>query len=153
MLRAALARDTTFAPRMSPPSIAILSGALIAAGACVIAHSEERRVPTDWSRAERVEIGMVDYEFIPREIRFRHGQPYRLHLVNAGTEGHDLTAADFFASAKLKNTDAFNESGTSVYLSPQQTTDIYFVAPNPGLFAPRCADHDWAGMTATIIID
>jgi hypothetical protein len=31
--------------------------------------------------------------------------------------------------------------------------DIYFIAQNPGLFAPRCADHDCAGMTATIVID
>jgi hypothetical protein len=31
--------------------------------------------------------------------------------------------------------------------------DIYLIAQNAGLFAPRCADHDWAGMTATIVVE
>jgi len=96
---------------------------------------------------------MIEYEIVPRELRFRRGVPYRLHLVNAGKEGHDFTAPDFFTSVQVKNTDALNRSGTSVFLQPEQTTDIYFIAQNAGLFAPRCADHDWAGMTATIVID
>jgi uncharacterized cupredoxin-like copper-binding protein len=89
----------------------------------------------------------------PRELRFRRGIPYRLHLVNAGKEGHDFSTPDFFTSVQLKNTDALNESGASVFLQPGQTIDIYFIAQNPGLFAARCADHDWAGMTAAIVID
>ena len=59
----------------------------------------------------------------------------------------------FFSSVQVKNKDSLGESGNSVFLHPEQTTDIYFIAQNAGLFASRCADHDWAGMTATIVID
>ena len=68
-------------------------------------------------------------------------------------EGHDFTAPDFFTSVQVKNNDALSESGNSVFLHPEKTTDIYFIAQNAGLFAPRCTDHDWAGMTTTIVID
>ena len=133
--------------------IAILTGALIATGAFVVTRHGSTATPVDWSSAQRVEIRMIEYEFVPSQLRFRRGLPYQLHLVNAGKEGHDFTAPDFFTSVQVKNTDALNESETSVFLRPEQTTDIYFIAHNPGLFAPRCSDHDWAGMTATIVID
>ena len=96
---------------------------------------------------------MIEYEIVPSEFRLLRDLPYRLHLVNAGKEGHDFTAPDFFAAVEIHNAGALNESGSSVFLQPGQETDIYFIARSPGLFAPRCADHDWAGMTATIVID
>jgi len=96
---------------------------------------------------------MIEYEFLPNQLRLRRGLPYQLHLVNAGKEGHDFTAPDFFSSVQVKNKDSLSESGNSVFLPPEQTTDIYFIPQNAGLFASRCADHDWAGMTATIVID
>lgn len=133
--------------------IAALMGVLIAAGAYVVVRLGNSVTPVEWSSAQRVEIRMVEYEFVPNQFRFHRGQPYQLHLVNAGKEGHDFSAPDFFTSVQAKNADALNESGTSVFLQPGQIIDIYFVAQNVGLFAPRCADHDWAGMTATIVID
>ena len=138
---------------MKASPIAILTGALIAAGAFVVARYGNTAVPVDWSSAQHVEIRMIEYEFVPNQLRFRRGLPYQLHLVNAGKEGHDFTAPDFFTSVQVKNADALNESKTSVFLQPDQTTDIYFIAQDAGLFALRCADHDWAGMTARIVID
>ena len=96
---------------------------------------------------------MIEYEIVPSEFRLLRDLPYRLHLVNAGKEGHDFTAPDFFAAVEVHNAGALNENGSSVFLQPGQETDIYFIARSSGLFAPRCADHDWAGMTATIVID
>ena len=133
--------------------IAALTGVLVAMGAYVVARIGNSAKPVDWSSAQRVEIRMIEYEIVPNQLRFRRGLPYQLHLVNAGNEGHDFTAPDFFTSVQVKNADALNESGTSVFLQPEQTTDIYFIAPNTGVYAPRCADHDWAGMRATIVID
>jgi len=133
--------------------LAILMAALIATTAFVAPRHGSAATPTDWSSARRVEIRMIEYEIVPSELRFRRDLPYRLHLVNAGKEGHDFTAPDFFAAVQVRNTGALNESGSSVFLQPGQETDIYFIARHAGLFAPRCADHDWAGMTATIVID
>ena len=133
--------------------IAVLSGGLPAFGMIVVGCYGNAATPVDWSSAARIELRMVEYEFVPNPLRFRRGVPYQLHLVNAGKEGHDFTAPDFLAAVEVKNIDALNDSRTSVYLNPGETTDIYFIANNAGLFAPRCADHDWAGMTATIVVD
>jgi uncharacterized cupredoxin-like copper-binding protein len=138
---------------MKALTIAALTGALIATGAFVVARDVNTATPVDWSSAQRVEMRMIEYEFLPNQLRLRRGLPYQLHLVNAGKEGHDFTAPDFFSSVQVKNKDSLSESGNSVFLHPEQTTDIYFIAQNAGLFASRCADHDWAGMTATIVID
>jgi hypothetical protein len=78
--------------------IAALTGALIATGAFVVARHVTTATPIDWSSAQRVEIRMIEYEFLPNQLRLRRGLPYQLHLVNAGKEGHDFTAPDFFTS-------------------------------------------------------
>jgi uncharacterized cupredoxin-like copper-binding protein len=133
--------------------IATLTGVLIALGTIAVTCLGNAAAPVDWSSAERMELRMVEYEFVPNQLRFRRGVLYQLHLVNAGKEGHDFTAPDFLASVEVKNIDALNDSRTSVFLNPGEATDIYFIASNVGLFAPRCADHDWAGMKATVVVD
>jgi uncharacterized cupredoxin-like copper-binding protein len=133
--------------------IAILSGVFIAVAAFIVSPEGNTAISVDWSRAERVEMRMAEYKFVPKELRFRRDVPYQLHLLNEGTEGHDFTAPDFFSSVEIRNLEALNERKTSVFLEPGQTTDIYFVAESPGLFGLRCADHDWAGMIGTIIIE
>jgi plastocyanin len=133
--------------------IAILSGVFITIAAFIVTRAGNTATSVDWSRAERVEMRMVEYEFVPKELRFRRDVPYQLHLLNAGTEGHDFTAPDFFSSVEIRNIEVLNKRKTSVFLEPGQTIDIYFVSESPGLFGPRCADHDWAGMTATIVIE
>jgi uncharacterized cupredoxin-like copper-binding protein len=133
--------------------IAVLAGALAAAGVLVVARLGVAAPPIDWSRAQPVEVRMIEYAFVPNALRLHVGVPYRLHLVNAGKEGHDFTAADFFAAVEVKDRAALNERGASIYLHPGETADIDVIAHQAGLFAPRCADHDWAGMTATIVVD
>jgi uncharacterized cupredoxin-like copper-binding protein len=120
--------------------------------AVIFAGIDEGAAGVDWSAAQRVDLTMTEYQFAPRVLRLRHGTSYRLHLINAGKEGHDFTAPDFFAAVELKDP-AVGNDGKSIYLRPGDIADIYFVAPSSGLFAPRCADHDWAGMTATIVVD
>ncbi|HEY7247813.1 MAG TPA: cupredoxin domain-containing protein [Xanthobacteraceae bacterium] len=135
----------------------LLAGAFftvsVATGSVSVASHTGVASSVDWSSAQRVELRMTEYEFIPDHLTLRHGRPYRLHLVNAGKEGHDFTAPDFFQSAMVEDIGAFNETRSSVFLQPQQTADIYLIARNAGLFAPHCADHDWAGMTATIVVE
>jgi uncharacterized cupredoxin-like copper-binding protein len=133
---------------MKPLSVAALTSGFIAISCYGDAASR-----VNWASAKRVEIQMIEYKFVPDQLRFHRGLPYQLHLFNAGKEGHDFTAPDFFASVDLKDTDALNERKASIYLDPGQIADIYFIATEVELFAPRCPDHDWAGMKATIVID
>ena len=137
---------------MKPPSTSTFFSALVLIGLVAIAQADKAS-SIDWSKAQTVELRMIEYQFIPDQLTLRHGQPYRLHLVNAGKEGHDFTAPEFFQSAIVQDPGAFNDSRFSVFLQPQQMIDIYLIAQNAGLFAPRCADHDWAGMTATIVVE
>jgi plastocyanin len=117
------------------------------------APGDRSAAPIDWSSAARVELRMVEYEFVPSALRFRRDTPYQLHVVNAGKEGHDLTAPDFFNAVVMRDAGPINPDRTSIFLEPEQTADIYFVARDAGLFAPRCADHDWAGMKLAIVVD
>jgi hypothetical protein len=91
---------------------------LVAAGAVLAGHTGNSAAQIDWSSAQRVDLEMLDYEFVPKEVRLRRAVPYRLHLVNAGGDAHDFTAADFFASVELKDAAAHNGRRTSVSSSP-----------------------------------
>jgi plastocyanin len=136
---------------VSAARIACLAGALLVYAS--VAPGDDAVASAVWSRAERVDVRMLEYEFAPDQLRFRTGVPYQLHLINAGKEGHDFTAPDFFNAVEIKNPEALGAGKNSIYVKPGETADIYFIADKTGLFAPRCADHDWAGMKATIIVD
>ena len=131
------------------PAIAGLIAAIAALVGFEFAHS----AAIDWSKAEQIEIRMVEYDFVPNQFRFRRDRPYQLHFVNAGKEGHDFTAAEFFASVQVRNPDVLRQNRTTLFLEPGERADLYFIAREVGVFAPRCADHDWTGMKATIVID
>jgi uncharacterized cupredoxin-like copper-binding protein len=134
------------------PVVSVI-GVLMTCAAGAVACRGQAAASVDWSKAEVVELRMTEYEFVPRQLRFRRNVPYQLHLINIGREGHDFTAGDFLGAVEVRNADVLNESRTSTFLEPAHSVDIYFVARDAGLFAPRCADHDWAGMTATIVVD
>ena len=134
-------------------SLSIFPALLMAGALCALVHTGDAGAQIDRANAQRVDITMVDYEFVPEEVRLRRDVTYRLHLVNAGREGHDFTAPDFFSAVEIKEATGLNESRSSVFVRPGQTTDVYLVARQPGVFELRCADHDWAGMTATILVE
>ncbi|MBV9238839.1 MAG: hypothetical protein JOZ94_23620 [Xanthobacteraceae bacterium] len=136
---------------MSAVRITWLAGALLASAN--VTSSGTAVTSADWSRAEGVNVRMLEYEFAPDQLRFRTDLPYQLHLINDGKEGHDFTAPNFFNAVEIRNPEALGAGKSSIYVKPGETADIYFIADKAGLFAPRCADHDWAGMKATIIVD
>jgi uncharacterized cupredoxin-like copper-binding protein len=107
----------------------------------------------DWSKARRVDLVAVEYRFEPNHLTFRHDRPYRLHVENHGRELHELTAPDFFKAAQLRNPEVLNQDHTELVLHPGDKKDLYFVAPQPGHYDMRCADHDWAGMTGDITVE
>lgn len=106
----------------------------------------------DWAKAVTVTVVAVEYRFEPDRLVFRHGVPYRLHLVDRGRELHELTAPKFFAAIEMRNPAALNPERSEIVVRPGEARDLYFVAPQRGRFAMWCADHDWAGMTGEIIV-
>ncbi len=106
----------------------------------------------DWSKAEVVTVAMTEYRFEPERLSLTAGVPYRLRLVNRGTEIHDFSAPGFFRTVRFKDAGAFGSYGTSIVIRPGERKETEFVALAPGSYALTCADHDWAGMAGMIIV-
>lgn len=125
--------------------------ALALAGAqCGADAQTPDRIPreADWANAETVAVTMVNYEFIPDRLSFRRGVPYRLHLEN-----HDFSAPEFFNTIELKNPEVLGPYATRIVVRPNEAKGMDFIATRTGSYELICADHDWAGMTARIIVE
>lgn len=107
----------------------------------------------DWSAARDVTIIMTEYRFTPAELSFEQGRTYRLHLENHGAELHEFTAPDFLAVVALRDPSLLAAGKHEVVVPPHTAKVIDFVARRPGRYPLICADHDWAGMVGTIIIE
>ena len=112
-----------------------------------------RAAEVDWSNARLVTLTTVEYAFEPNHLIFRRDVAYRLHVENHGRELHELTAPIFFKAVELRNPEALNREHTEIVLQPSEQKDVYFVTLRSGHYDMWCADHDWAGMTATIVIE
>ncbi len=98
-------------------------------------------------------VTMIDYEFVPDHLTFRHDVHYRLHLENHGKETHEFTAPTFFATAKIDNPDVLNRDHTEVVMQPGDVKDVFLTPGKPGTYDLRCADHDWNGMVGGITVE
>ena len=134
---------------MIPRLPAALSIALIALGGISpVPHAKAAD-----GEPHSVTVAMKEYEFLPSHLIFRHGQTYRLHLVNLGKELHEFTAAKFFQSVEAKNPEILANGGGEIVLQPHEAKDFDFVAKKTGHFALTCADHDWIGMVGDIAVE
>lgn len=125
---------------------------LLAFAACCAAA--QALWPTiSWSKADVVLVEMREYAFQPGRIMLRRGVPTRLHLVNSGTEIHDFTAPEFFKTVELRTPAVVGSSTIGVSVAPHEEKDVALIATLPGHFRLICSDHDWAGMTAEIVVE
>ncbi len=108
----------------------------------------------DWSRAPRVEITLSSFNYGPRAIRLRAGQPVRLHLVNKSGSGHDFTAREFFAAATVRSADRPAIGNGRIDLKGRESREIALV-PRAGRYKVRCTHtlHTALGMTGEIVVE
>ncbi len=99
-----------------------------------------------------IELGMVEYRFIPDHLTLRPGAPYRLVLDNRGAEVHEFTAPALIAASTIENPDILDASGKAVVVKPGERRELRFIAPAAGRYPFSCADHDWAGMTGEVFV-
>jgi uncharacterized cupredoxin-like copper-binding protein len=120
------------------------------------ADATARLAGVDWSRAERVDILLSEFEFAPNHLLFERGQPYRLHLENRGTGGHNFAAPLFFASVTLWEDPVAAEirGNGGVELARGGVKDVYFVPLQAGTFPLECSHllHPIFGMTGEIVV-
>jgi uncharacterized cupredoxin-like copper-binding protein len=120
------------------------------------AEATARSGDVDWPQAERVDVVLADFDFAPNHLLFERGRPYRLHMQNRGSGGHDFAAPAFFDSVALRDDDVAAEARAKggVELALGEVRDVYFVPLQAGTFPLECTHllHPIFGMTGEIVV-
>jgi plastocyanin len=94
-----------------------------------------------------VTVNLTNYRFNPAIIQLEHGQPYRLHLVNASTRKHNFVAPEFLVAA--------GAGRRAVEVPDGGVADIAIIAPAAGAYKVKCTHftHALRGMKGRILIE
>ena len=135
--------------------IALFAAALLAG--CATSHPIEPQLAAasvDFTSADEERVELANFDFTPREIRLRAGQPYELVLANVGTGGHDFAAPEFFAAARVRPDDAAMIAQGKVEVPAGATRHVHLI-PAAGRYKLVCTHtgHALLGMTGRIIVD
>lgn len=121
-------------------------------------HDAAARVAAaDWSRAERIDVVMGEFWFLPDRLNLVPGRPYLLHVENHGKVSHNIDVPDFFQTAGLRPgplADQVRASGGVIEVPAKESRDIYLVPLRAGRFPFTCSHilHDQFGMTGKIVV-
>lgn len=112
------------------------------AGSHAVAQASEQRVE------------LSNFDFVPREIHLHAGQATTLVLANLASGGHDFSAPDFFAAARVEPADAALVVDGEVDVPAKQTRTIHLV-PAAGTYKLSCTHtmHAMFGMKGTIVVE
>jgi uncharacterized cupredoxin-like copper-binding protein len=101
--------------------------------------------------ARTVEVRLSNFDFAPKEIRLRAGEPIVLRLVNGARGGHNFAAPEFFAAASGVRGPV---SGGKVELAGHRSAEVR-LTPARGHYRLRCTHtlHTAFGMTGEIVVE
>ena len=121
---------------------AVLAAGLIVSCASIARAADE----------ERVELS--NFDFTPREIHLHAGQATTLVLTNIASGGHNFTAREFFAAARVDPADAALVEDGEVEV-PARSTRTVHVIPAAGTYKLTCTHtfHTTFGMKGTIVVE
>jgi plastocyanin len=102
--------------------------------------------PSATPMAAPVTFTLSNYRFDPSIILLQPGRPYRLHLVNTSTRGHNFVAPAFLA--------ATGQKARRIEVEPGHSVDLAIVAPAAGNYPVKCTHftHALSGMTGWVIV-
>ncbi|HEU4962012.1 MAG TPA: cupredoxin domain-containing protein [Sphingomonas sp.] len=108
----------------------------------------------DWGHAQTVTVQLSNFKFAPATLELERGTPYRLHLVNRASGGHDFVARQFFANSTIAPEDRGEVVDGQVDLRGGDTADIRIVPTTPGTYEVHCSHfmHTTFGMKGTITV-
>lgn len=132
----------------------MLHGRSLAVLAALILSSPAAAQPENWNDARPLTLTLSSFRFEPSDIVLEHGVPYRLHLVNSASGGHDFAAREFLAAARIRPEDAPKIRDGRIALSGGESADVTLIAPSPGTYRLRCTHfmHSAFGMTGRIVV-
>jgi len=117
---------------------------------------------TDWSRVEHVQIELRDSGVLPRELRLKAGQPYRLTLLNAGVNNHYFNAPEFYRSIAVRKAEVPRYAEikaaritTLEVFAAGGTVELWFVPLEKGRFVAHChlGNHREMGVEAHLVVE
>ncbi len=96
-------------------------------------------------------INLSSFAYAPHPIQLRAGRPVTLTFVNRSNSGHDFTARNFFANARIV---AGAAPDGKVRLGPGRTQSITLV-PRAGTYGVHCSHflHSQMGMRTRIFVN
>ena len=145
-------------PSVRPCAASALFVAFLFVGAASVpnanAQNESVPAPTDWSRAQTVQVVMTNYAFAPNALQFRSNTPYHLHLVNSSSHGHSFNAPDFFAAVSIAPEDRSRVVTGEVEVEGGEAVDVKIVPAKPGTYKFHCSHflHATFGMSGEAMI-
>lgn len=98
-----------------------------------------------------VEVRLSNFDFTPRRIVLRAGEPVVLHLVNGSGGGHDFSAPRFFAAARAVSGPVRDGR---IEIPSRRAVDVR-LTPVRGSYRLRCTHrfHSTLGMTGRIEVE
>ena len=110
----------------------------------------------DWPQAERVDVVLADFDFAPNRLLFERGRPYRLHMENRGSGGHNIAAPTLFDSVALRDDAVAAETRAtgSIEVARGLVKDVYLVALQVGTYPLERTHllHPIFGMTGEFVV-
>jgi uncharacterized cupredoxin-like copper-binding protein len=101
-----------------------------------------------------INVQLSNYKFAPMTIDLRAGEPYVLHLTNAGGTSHDFSAKAFFQTVSLAPNGTAKVRNGSVDVDGGESVDVAFVPHTPGTYEMHCSHflHSMLGMKGEIVV-
>jgi uncharacterized cupredoxin-like copper-binding protein len=119
--------------------------------ACCAASHAPAAAQFEGGAEQRVELSSFD--FAPRELHLRANEPYTLVLTNVASGGHDFSAPEFFAAARIRPGDAELIDDGEIEVPGKSTRTVHLI-PAPGRYKLTCTHtaHALLGMKGRIIV-
>ena len=127
---------------------------LLAAAALFLAAPAAAQREPEWRRAEEAFVRFNPFQYEPREIRLRAGQPVRLNFVNYSRANLSFRAPRFFETARVRRGDRHRVRNGGLLLRPGEGVEIALV-PARGRYHAYSGYllHRMRGMTARIVVE
>ena len=95
-------------------------------------------------------VDLANFRFMPRQVELVANRPVTLVLLERVHGGHDFTAPEFFASARII---AGAAPGGKIAMPGRATRSVTLV-PRAGTYRLHCSHflHSSFGMTGTIVV-